>query len=261
MGRRAAYLNPIRMYLFTSFIFFLVFFSISGPEDRVAGIEGQPVIAGLGKDSAMTISKKEKILDTLIKKDKQGDIDVNLGPNTDYRDEKEYDSLRRAGIVHDNFIQCWIVSKQLKLDKKYGKNNGRLNEEFQENLLHSLPQMFFFLLPLLAVILQLLYIRRKRFYYVTHAIFTVHFFTFIFITRLFMYAIAALSKIPYLGWLFYIDILIGLGILYYGYRAMHIFYEQGHGKTLLKYFLLLLSFIVLLVFVTLIMSVYSFYKL
>jgi hypothetical protein len=28
MGRRASYLNPIRMYLFTSFVFFLVFFSL-----------------------------------------------------------------------------------------------------------------------------------------------------------------------------------------------------------------------------------------
>lgn len=28
MGRRAAYLNPVRMYIFTSFVFFLVFFSL-----------------------------------------------------------------------------------------------------------------------------------------------------------------------------------------------------------------------------------------
>ena len=31
-GRRASYLNPIRMYIFTSFLFFLIFFSFQSHE-------------------------------------------------------------------------------------------------------------------------------------------------------------------------------------------------------------------------------------
>ena len=34
-GRRMSYLNPIRMYVFTSAIFFLIFFSISELEKRI----------------------------------------------------------------------------------------------------------------------------------------------------------------------------------------------------------------------------------
>src|SRR5258708_16144972 len=34
-GRRATYLNPIRMYVFTSAIFFLIFFSLKRPSELV----------------------------------------------------------------------------------------------------------------------------------------------------------------------------------------------------------------------------------
>lgn len=37
-GRRMSYLNPIRMYVFTSAIFFIILFSISKPEDMAKGI-------------------------------------------------------------------------------------------------------------------------------------------------------------------------------------------------------------------------------
>src|SRR5580692_3860795 len=35
VGRRASYLNPIRMYVFTSAIFFLILFTLKKPEDMV----------------------------------------------------------------------------------------------------------------------------------------------------------------------------------------------------------------------------------
>ena len=34
-GRRASYLNPIRMYVFTSDFFFLIFFTIYNPEEKI----------------------------------------------------------------------------------------------------------------------------------------------------------------------------------------------------------------------------------
>ena len=38
-GKRASYLNPIRMYLFTSFVFFLVFFSLYTVDENTVKIE------------------------------------------------------------------------------------------------------------------------------------------------------------------------------------------------------------------------------
>ena len=37
-GKRASYLNPIRMYLFTSFIFFLVFFSLYKVDENIVNV-------------------------------------------------------------------------------------------------------------------------------------------------------------------------------------------------------------------------------
>ena len=44
LGRRASYLNPIRMYLFTSAIFFLIFFSLYSIDDksfRIGDVNGK----------------------------------------------------------------------------------------------------------------------------------------------------------------------------------------------------------------------------
>jgi hypothetical protein len=49
--------------------------------------------------------------------------------------------------------------------------------------MHMFPQLLFVSLPFFALILQLLYVRRKQLYYVNHVVFTLHLYcgTFILI--------------------------------------------------------------------------------
>ena len=61
-GRRASYLNPIRMYVFTSAIFFIVFFSLKKPEDRVKA-NGKITAEQQVKDSL----KRKQVFDDLAK--------------------------------------------------------------------------------------------------------------------------------------------------------------------------------------------------
>lgn len=55
-GRRARYLHPIRMYLFTSFIFFLVFYSYAANSLFVANATRE-----IGKDSTVVLNPKDSI--------------------------------------------------------------------------------------------------------------------------------------------------------------------------------------------------------
>ncbi len=100
------------------------------------------------------------------------------------------------------------------------------------------------MMPFLALILKLLYIRRKH-YFVEHLVFNFHFHAFVFSLLL----ILGLLQ-DYVPW--WVIVLTGLGILVYLYLAMRRVYGQGRVKTFIKfgtlltsYFLLSIMFIIL----------------
>ena len=64
--------------------------------------------------------------------------------------------------------------------------------------LHNSPKVLFISLPLFAVLLKLLYVRRKQFYYVDHGIFAVHLYIFSFLVLLVLFGINGLHT--YTGW-------------------------------------------------------------
>ena len=128
-------------------------------------------------------------------------------------------------------------------------------------MLHSLPQMLFILLPLVALILKLLYIRSKNYYYVNHGIFSIHFYIFSFIAMLLIFSLGNLNNSLHWGFITFVKGLLSLGVFFYLYKAMRNFYQQGRTKTILKFFIfcLLLFIIIMLLFVALIFL--SLYKL
>ncbi|MGN6569288.1 MAG: hypothetical protein ACTHJ0_15110, partial [Flavipsychrobacter sp.] len=59
-------------------------------------------------------------------------------------------------------------------------NNPAYATELIEKLLHSFPKIFFFLIPLMAGILHLLFLKRKDLNFVSHTIFSLHLHAFCF---------------------------------------------------------------------------------
>jgi len=65
--------------------------------------------------------------------------------------------------------------------------------EWIELFLHKLPYLLFISLPIFALILKLLNIRRRReFYYADHAIFSIYHYIFSFILLLILFLISTL---------------------------------------------------------------------
>ena len=128
-------------------------------------------------------------------------------------------------------------------------------------LLHSLPQIFFILLPIFAFILKLLYIRRKEFYYVNHGIFSIHFYIFWFISMLILFGLGELNAKLNWGLITFIQVLIGFGIFFYLYKAMRNFYRQRRAKTIFKFMILCFSLFITIMLLFLIFIFYSLYKL
>jgi hypothetical protein len=279
-GRRAAYVNPIRMYIFTSAFFFLIFFSFTKVDKSIivseaqingksfALIEGMDSLAfdsftkNINKASGkpalpMTRSAFKKYFDSTVMM--SGGIQFT---DTKYKSRAEYDSALASGKRKDNWVRRLLIYKQIELNKKY-HNLGKEQavKDFLNILLHSLPQIFFILLPIFALILKILYIRRKEYYYVNHSIFSIHFYIFSFITMLILFGLGELNVKSDWGFITLIQVLMGFGIYFYLYKAMRNFYRQRRAKTIFKFIILSFALFISILFLFLIFVFYSIYKL
>ncbi len=104
-------------------------------------------------------------------------------------------------------------------------------------LISRLSWTFFLLVPLFALILRLVYIRRKQFY-VEHLVFTFHFHAFLFsIISLLLILENVLSTPVKTGILLYLPIYLLI--------SMKVYYKQDFWKTLLKFILLIIGYIIM----------------
>ena len=271
-GRRISYLNPVRMYVFTSFIFFLIFFSFVVNEKPGKAVEHNtsPDTAAVVMDTVKTGVIPDIIIndhgDTVRADGKKRKVNKGLysmffNNLKDYRDRKEYDSLVDAGKVDDDIFERVLVRKKISLKERYGDDTKAMGEKLNETLLHNIPQMFFLSLPLFALFLKLLHVRRKKFYYVAHAIFTIHLYIAVYIITLAVFLTDYLSDFKYLGWFGFIKGLLVIYIFYYAYKAMRNFYEQGRFKTILKYILIFFWILFLITLLFIVLFAFSVYKL
>jgi hypothetical protein len=215
------------MYVFLSFIFFLVL-SFIPDEDKIDLNEN-------GRE--LSSEEKAKVLDSLnVKLDSISF--ANYDPNT----IEEYDSIENAKPVNarDGAIEQYFTRKFIKLKQESGEDEKALWKRIVETFIENIPKMIFFLLPLFALLLKLLYIRRD-FYYSEHLVFSVFFYDF-------LYLIGAIglicSQISWLEWTNPILFLVGL---FYLYKSMRRVYQQRRAKTILKFSLLLSMFLVCLI--------------
>ena len=252
-GRRASYLNPVRMYIFTSAIFFLIYFSFLAQHKEIKSESN-----GNTKIHNIDSGKKKEYNYRYGSGDKNTAL---VGDKTPYKSKEEYDSLRKAGIAKEGLLKRLLIYKNISLKEKYGNDSNIYNENLQETFQHTLPQIFFFSLPAVALFLTLLYKRRKQFYYTAHFIFALHIYVFVYIIRLVTELIKKMGTLIHLDWIEYADFLLGFTVLYYLFRAMKNFYKQGTWKTLLKFFLLLGWFFIVMLLLIIIMFAFSLYKL
>ncbi len=217
-GRRMAYLNPIRFYVFTSALFFFIMFSFFlhdkdlkldenepvylSKKDSIAQVNSLPTAA---IDSALANEgiKKSKLINIIdsSKRASKNRSGIILG-KSDYRDRKQFDSLDKMGKVNISFFKRALINKRFELDEKYNGNRAKVSNALLDNLLHLIPQVLFFSLPFFALLLKLLYIRQKKYYYVAHVIFTLHLYIFIYILLLVINILGELAEFNYLGWLY-----------------------------------------------------------
>lgn len=291
LGRRKKYLHPVRMYVFTSAVFFLIFFSLFHVSEDDISIKNQ---ATKVKDGFNTIkeeayksakTKKDSIeimngLELLGYKDstenensadtdfpdhddEPGELSFSLGRTTDYATVKEYDSVQNSLPKNkkDGGITRMMTRKSIALNEKYKGDQTKMATELINKFLHSFPYLLFVSLPLYALFLKLLYIRhRKQYYFADHGVFLIHLYVFTFLFMLCYIGLDKLAKKTDWGFIGIIEAILILTGLFYALKAMKNFYRQGWGKTILKFIIFNILCIVSLVFLFVVFFSFSIYQ-
>jgi hypothetical protein len=275
MGRRASMLDPIRMYIFSSAIFFLVFFSTTTVNLGFLGnkTKSEQTTATINRARQELLKNSATTEDSLLVEQGLGRIERSLGINdsaarkkadslaakdttvkrvrrsgrkwkfaladSDFNTKAEYDSAQKKIPAHrrDNWLERKIMYRNIDLNQRFEKDEEQAWKDILNGFLHTLPYLLFVSLPLYALWLKLLYVRRKKFYYVDHGIFLIFLYIFTFIFLLAFIGIDQFEDAT--GWEWVDWIIVGMFFwgVYYAYRAMYKFYQQGWFKTLLKFLL------------------------
>ena len=261
IGKRASYLHPIRMYVFTSAIFFIIFFSLFDLKnlklDNRVKLNGQSMEQARKAALANAKTKKDSlsveqifsrmdniqrplVFDDSSKQNESEAMSVGFGQHQ-YKSIEEYDSIQKVlpAPAKDGWFKRIAMHKQIDLNVRYKGKRNELLYEWITVFLHNFPKMLFISLPLFALLLELLYIRRrKKFYYADHGIFAIHLYVYSFIAMLFIFAIRYIINMTGWGWLWLLNTAIILYSMYYFYKSMRNFYQQSRIKTFLKYIIL-----------------------
>jgi hypothetical protein len=264
-GKRESYYHPARMYVFISFVFFLLAFSLPDPDPEdtntqltradsleLAKIKTDPdeFIKNGGLDSLMKgaeldsserarfdsansrLKKKPK-----SKKRKNG-FTFSGDPS---KSAEAYDSaqLAKPEAERDGWFERKLNRKVAEINKHYNNDSDKFGEDFKQAFLDNFSKVLFWLLPFFALVLKLLYVRRD-FFYSEHLVFSIYYYNFFYLAGSIKMLV---EQVPWFGWL---GTFVGFWIFFYLLFAMKRMYGQGWVKTILKFSLFVITFSFLL---------------
>lgn len=240
LGRRARYLPPVQMYLFTSAVFFFLLYTffLHAPEPDIK--------ANKNEIKAAEDPIKINLVDSLPKLSSLEDyyqVQATLP-----KDQK------------DSFIKKYFTELQLKLNEKFRKDPKGSLFELLDHFIHSFSSLFFVSLPLIALWLNLLFFRQKQHNIVTHFIFLIHNYVFDYVAIFLQLLFNSLASLKGLGFLGYASIFMVLWMFVYGFRSMKNFYQLSNRKAIWKYSLALLGSSFIMIALIIIYLMISFIK-
>lgn len=267
-GKRESYYHPARAYVFISFVFFLLLFSLPDSEEATTPMttqdkqefeEGMRQMREGLKQAGLDSATIDSIEQASQQPDSTNQV-ITLGENksirtkrgnkgfslteSEYKTRAEYDSAQAT--LPESERDGWFVRRAMiraiELNQKYqGDDAGkRFGEDFSQAFLDNFSKVLFYLLPFFALLLKILYVR-KDYFYSEHLVFTIYYYNFFYLAAS-LYLLTDL--IPWIGGLLTTAIVIW--IFLYLPLAMKRMYQQSWRKTIAKYFLFLMAFSVLL---------------
>ena len=236
-GKRARYFQPFKLFLFISFLYFVT----AGLMNHKDKISDQQVVATSNSKQDSNAIKIDSGSYTLRLRG------VNAKAIT-IPDDSLRIRVRKYGLnqfVNLNYPRASWYARFLI--KQVIKNRLQGSSTFSENMQKTIPKLIFILIPFIALLLKLLYIRKKIPYF-NHIIFSLHFLSFVF---LLLWINLFGSRIT--DWF---DPVVYFLLMVYLFLALLRFYRQKKRVTFGKFLLLFFgSFFILVIFFIMAVSV------
>lgn len=248
-GKRLAFLPPIRLYIFISFITFLSFSLFPTNVLEKKEVNNEKVTA----PSLDSLNIREKSVDGLAKvgiiSDKANDtikkilkepeeIDVNKVTDFGYDSVNQLDSIQKNGSekLKVSSTEYWFLKKWLAVQEE--NTNEEIIEKFTESFTSNLPKALFIYMPLFALILWIFHDKKKWLYF-DNGIFTLHYFSFLLLLILILFYVKKLFLLfesgPVLDWIHFIINAAGsLWMILYFFPAHYRFYRESLTVSIFK---------------------------
>ncbi|MGH8398299.1 MAG: DUF4286 family protein [Gammaproteobacteria bacterium] len=248
-GRRVRYINPLRLYIFSSILFFLVAWSIT-PSNFFHFNDHSQLTSSAKSAVSLSPAEQQDIRNNpyLSKQQKQTILDNAAGRKSKPGNASNA-AQKHVGLDIDPIAEP--KTSVTDTDNSTNNINGNIfgrkfsmpKSEFETRMIHAmesyLPKLMFVFLPLVALLLKLFYLRSRR-YYMEHLIFALHNHAFIFVAMLVMVLVNLLGR--HVAWVsapsHYFNVILGWYIVIYVFLAMLFYYRQSFIKTLMKYLLI-----------------------
>ncbi len=277
-GRRFRYAPPMRLYIFSSIVFFLLAAFLSSDAISINSVKNDngiihiqtdtveelqivgEALSNLPADALEQIDLDHSLIEPDVEEDKAGfeldDIQFNEEPWN-----------RETNPVDIKWLPDWLNDRINDEIEGSPQKAEQINENpnlIIDKVFDILPATMFVLLPVVALIFKFWYLFARR-YYVEHLIFSLHNHSFLFVSLiLILLANVAgdlltshgyLSAATASGWFITV---ISIWIPVYLLISLRMVYQQGWLLTLGKFTMIGLSYVTLLSLVTSGVAVASF---
>ncbi|GEM_PF-982426 len=279
-GRRAHYVQPIRLYLFSSIVFFFLLallgseldlqqvsaFNSNEPED-VEWTWGQSQdsflysLPGISNPRPIWTPQNSTVLLSPKDKSRNTPTDIDLEISTDGEMGTSLDSIIHLAndltLTPEEVVEKSRISKSdlspterqifIRLVRIWRTSVG----DIYQLIVRNIPFMMFLLVPLFALLLKLAYFRRKNWLVLHHIVHSLHLHSFFYLLGAFVLLIFLIPGIPSI-----IQQIVLIGSIFwligYGWQSLRRVYGRSITKTSITFLFIvgLYFFLVLISLIT-----------
>jgi len=271
-GRRFRYAPPMRLYIFSSIVFFLLAAFLSSDAIKINDIENDHGIVHFSADNTdAELEELGEVISTLpLDAQKQTEIAQIIAEEPDEEANKPlFESAdisfndepwdRETNPVAINWLPDWIndrINDEIEGSPQKAEQINDNPNLIVDKIFDILPATMFILLPVVALIFKFWYLFARR-YYVEHLIFSLHNHSFIFVS-LIVLLLAGLTGDLFgangypaaatgIEWLVSIS---SMWIPLYLLISLRVVYQQNWWLTVGKFLVIGISYVTLLMLVT-----------
>jgi hypothetical protein len=236
-GKRQSSVNPVKLYIFVSFVTFFILAIVPSNEITI-----KPTETDLKIEEHRPNATQEELFS-----------------------EEEFSRLE-SGERYESSLSHYVLKPINEKNKEiYAKHISKqeFSERFFKNLFSLIPKALFLYMPFFAFLLWLIY-DKKKWWFFDHGIFTLHYFSMLLLVTAIMSILSYVFSFLHDGiFSFILGIIKFVLFIYtigYFYLALRRIYQQSRIKTILKGTFLLWVNGIFIGIVIALLFVYSFLK-